>query len=166
MLLRRDRVGRRLGSAISDGRTALGMFGVRAWLFAAFGMIATAVAIGVPTVLIANPWFTRMTPVRPQDYLIWIGTAMLSGLLVGSFAVRRAERSGEGKALSAGALSMFAVACPVCNKLVVVLLGTAGALTFFAPLQLYLGIASLGLLAWSLRLRARAVAGACDVEPQ
>jgi hypothetical protein len=161
----RDRAARTL-AAISDGRTALRLFGVRAWLLAAAGSIVTAIAVGVPTVLIPNPWFTRMTPVRPQDYVIWVTTLTLSGLLIGSFAIPAAERTGEAKAVSAGALAYLAVGCPVCNKVVVLLLGTAGALTFFAPVQLYLGIASLGLLAWALHLRARALVGACEARVQ
>lgn len=153
-------------SAVRDGRSALQLFGVRAWLLTGVGAVAMAIAVGVPTVLIPNPWFTRMTPVRPQDYVIWAAAAILSGLIVGSLAIRQVERGGEGKAVSAGALSVLAVGCAVCNKLVVLLLGTAGAMTFFAPLQLYLGIASLVLLAWALRLRARALAGACGARAQ
>ena len=42
-----------------------------------------------------------------------------------------------------GALTFFAVGCPVCNKLVVLALGFSGALTYFAPLQPALGIAAL-----------------------
>jgi hypothetical protein len=61
--------------------------------------------------------------------------------------------------------SYLAVGCPVCNKLVVFLIGTSGALTFFAPLQLYIGIGSVLLLAWTLVIRARAVTLGCNVEP-
>ncbi|GAA3974020.1 hypothetical protein GCM10023085_65620 [Actinomadura viridis] len=43
-------------------------------------------------------------------------------------------------------LSLLAVGCPVCNKVVLVLLGTSGALTVWAPLQPWLGALSVGLL--------------------
>lgn len=148
---------------IGDVRLALTLFGAWGWIVSVVGGLLTAIVIGVPTVMIANPWFTRMTPVRPQDYLVWAATAALSGLVLGSFAVRGAERSGEAKAMSAGTLSYLAVGCPICNKLVVLLLGTAGALTFFAPLQLYLGLGSIALLAWTLRLRARTLVGSCSI---
>ena len=39
-------------------------------------------------------------------------------------------------------LSFFSVGCPICNKLVVFLLGIGGAMTFFNPLRPFLGIAS------------------------
>lgn len=48
---------------------------------------------------------------------------------------------------------MFAVGCPVCNKLVVLALGLGGAMTYFAPVQPFLGLISTGLLLYGLRLR-------------
>jgi hypothetical protein len=44
---------------------------------------------------------------------------------------------------------------PVCNKVVVGLLGAAGAMQWWAPLQPLLGVASVALLAWALRTRLR-----------
>ncbi len=52
---------------------------------------------------------------------------------------------------------------PICNKPVVLLLGTSGALTFFASIQLYIGIASVLLLGWTLLLRAKSLTGTCSV---
>jgi len=50
-------------------------------------------------------------------------------------------------------LSVFAIGCPVCNKLVVLALGTGGALTYFAPVQPVLGLLSVGLLFYVLYTR-------------
>lgn len=52
-----------------------------------------------------------------------------------------------------GLVSFFAVGCPVCNKLVLVALGSTGALQWFAPIQPILAVAALGLLIWALRRR-------------
>ena len=141
---------------------AIRLFGPRSWLVAALGAAVTLVIIGVPADIIDTPFFIRMIPVRVEDYAIWGATAVLAGLIAGSYALPAASGS-EGKALSGGFLSYLAVGCPICNKFVVLLLGTSGALTFFGPAQLYIGLASLGLLAWTLRLRARAVAGSCPL---
>jgi hypothetical protein len=62
----------------------------------------------------------------------------------------------------AGMLSFFAVGCPVCNKLVVVALGTTGARQWFEPLQPALAVASIVLLAWALRARLRS-ATVCSI---
>jgi hypothetical protein len=62
-------------------------------------------------------------------------------------------------------LSVLAIGCPVCNKLVVLALGVGGALTYFAPVQPILGFLSVGLLAYALRAdRGRAVLPAVDAD--
>jgi hypothetical protein len=62
----------------------------------------------------------------------------------------------------AGMLSFFAVGCPVCNKLVIVALGTTGARQWFEPIQPALAVASIVLLAWAVRARLRA-ATSCSI---
>ena len=73
------------------------------------------------------------------------------------------HRGGSEAGLTLGGLVAFlAIGCPICNKIVLVLLGTTGALQFFAPIQPLLGAASVVLLAatlgWRLRARARGCA--------
>ncbi len=86
----------------------------------------------------------------------------------GRGAAPGAEPSEDRRSLLgyAGGLAAFlAIGCPVCNKIVLVALGTTGALTIWAPLQPVIGAASLlllaGTLAWRLRVRVRG--GACSV---
>jgi len=149
-------------AALREFRIALRSFGTRGWLASVGGALMTLIVVGVPTAIIQNPLFTRMTPIRLQDYVIWVATGLLAGLVAGTFAVRS---GGNQKGLvSGGLLSTLAVGCPVCNKLVVLFIGTSGALTFFAPLQLYLGLLALALLAWTLWLRLKAIGGYCTVE--
>ena len=50
-------------------------------------------------------------------------------------------------------ITFFAVGCPVCNKIVLLALGTTGALQFFEPVQPYLAGASIILLGWALHSR-------------
>jgi hypothetical protein len=54
-----------------------------------------------------------------------------------------------------GLVSFFAVGCPVCNKLVLLALGTTGARQWFEPIQPFLAVASVVLLAVALRARLR-----------
>jgi len=42
--------------------------------------------------------------------------------------------------VGASVLATFAIGCPICNKLVVALLGVSGALTCWAPLQPLIGV--------------------------
>ncbi len=141
---------------------AFSMFTPKAWIITTLAAASGLLVIGFPTAIYENPFFVRMTPVRPQDYIIWILSSLLIGLIAGSYFVA-GSTSGDGKIASGGVLSVLAVGCPICNKPVVLLLGTSGALTFFAPLQLYLGIASVLLLGWTLLLRAKALTDTCFV---
>jgi hypothetical protein len=131
----------------------------RRWAVAAGGAALTALLIGLPTEMVANPWFDRMTPVRIWDRPVWLLTSVLAGLLLATFVAtpmagdrddHDIRRGGLG-----GVLAFFAVGCPVCNKLVVLALGTTGAHTFFEPVQPVLGLASLLLLGLALRARMR-----------
>ena len=141
----------------------LSMYAPKAWAVTMLGAGAGLAVIGLLAAIFENWFFVRMTPVRTQDYVIWILSSMLIGLIIGSYFVA-SSTSGDGKTLSGGLLSVIAVGCPTCNQLVVLLLGTTGALTFFAPLQLYIGIASVLLLGWTLFLRTKALAGTCTVK--
>ena len=140
----------------------LSMFTPKAWFMTTLAAATGLAIIGLTTAIFENWFFVRMTPVRAQDYVIWILSSVLMGLIIGSYFVA-SSTSGDGKILSGGVLSVLAVGCPTCNKLVVLLVGTTGALTFFAPLQLYIGIASVLLLGWTLVLRAKALADKCTV---
>lgn len=142
------------------------------WAFALAVSVVSALIIGLPTDVIANPVFGRQgTPVEPWAPTVLVITALLSGMLaatyfrVGSTAAadgdldRPTRLGGFG-----GLLSFFAVGCPICNKLVVIALGTSGAFTWFAPVQPYLGAIAIGLLVWALIVRLRGEV-ACPVTP-
>jgi hypothetical protein len=131
-------------------------------LAAAGGTALGSVALGIPTDVIPNPWFTRMIPAEALNYLFWIGTSVLTGGLLATYTL---PRLGTQKlavpATGSGFLGLLAVGCPVCNKLVVALLGVSGALTYFAPIQPLLGTVALLLAAGVLIIRLRAFRQAC-----
>ena len=151
---------RALDDWVSPVARAIWAFSPFAWVVVVLATIVSLILIGVPTRIIDNPFFIRMTPIRAQDYVFWATSAPLVGLIAGTFVAGRAVQQ-EGKLLSGGALSYLAVGCPVCNKLVVLLIGTSGALSFWAPLQLYVGLLSVALLVSTLVLRTRAVCLGC-----
>jgi len=159
----------------------LGLDALKGWTMARWGFAAAmaavgALAIGLPTDVIPNPVFGRQgTPVEPWAMPVLTISAVLSGLLIATYF----QHGGDGDPVGTddtggldrpgrfgslgGLLSFFAVGCPICNKVVVIALGTSGALTWFAPVQPYLGVVALGLLAWALRVRLRGEA-TCPVE--
>lgn len=123
--------------------------------------VAVGLMIGVPTGILETPWYTRMTPVLWWNYPAWALSSFLSGALAATYvrdpAVPVAVTEG-GKTFAGTMLSLFAVGCPVCNKLVVLALGVSGALTWFAPIQPLMAVGSLALLTYALRARLRSKA--------
>ena len=161
---------------------ALLTWSVRRWVVAVAVASGTYAFFGLSTAVLANPVFGRSVPPTTWAPDVLIATAILSGLLTATYvrndgpapirleAVGAAGEPATGsRSARAGAvgslLAYLAIGCPVCNKVALVLLGTSGALTIWAPLQPLLALASLGLLAvtlaWRLRLRARG--NACRV---
>ncbi len=84
-----------------------------------------------------------------------MATAALTGLLTATY-VTEGQQHGLDKRGTLGAfLSYLAIGCPVCNKIALIALGSTGALQFFAPVQPYLALVGLALLAWALAIRLR-----------
>lgn len=138
----------------------------RFWAVAVLATVGSLLLLGVPTAVIPNPLFIRMTPTETFNLLVWLGSAPLIGLLIATYvrppslALDRARSEpGAGRATLGGVAAYLAIGCPICNKVVVAALGVSGAMSYFAPLQPIIGAASLALLgatlAWRLRDRAR-----------
>jgi len=146
--------------------------------------VLSALAYGLVAAIIPNPVFGREIPPASFAVVVWLVSAPLMGIIgatysspwapattplviLGDDGAGRAGRAAtapadDERATWLGGVASFgtflAIGCPLCNKLALVLLGTSGALSVWAPIQPVLGAASLVLLAatvvWRLRLRA------------
>jgi hypothetical protein len=121
-----------------------GSWPVRRWAVAVGASIVFALLAGIPTDVIANPWASRVVPVQWWSYPILASTALLAGLVTATYVRSPVQSTSVGKVTGGGLLSALAIGCPVCNKLVVLIIGTTGALSVWAPLQPLLGVASMG----------------------
>lgn len=135
---------------------------------AGLGALAAAALVGTPTDVVPNPLFDRSVPVQWWNYPALAVTAVLAGIVLSTY-VRRPSAPPEpephdGGRLGAagGVLSFFAVGCPVCNKLVLLLLGASGALSYWAPLQPLPAVVPAGLPA-EAALRRLSSQTACPV---
>ena len=151
-------------------------WGTRQWATAVVGALVVTLAVGIPTDVIPNPIFGRPVDVTWWSYPVLVLTAVLGGLLAATYvradgdaadgdtgATAEDELDAPGRVGGLGGLlSFFAVGCPTCNKLIVLAIGTTGALDWFAPAQPLLAAASLALLWWALRTRLRA-ADSCRI---
>lgn len=127
------------------------------------GSVLAALAVGIPTDVIPNPWFQRMTPVRTLDVALLPPLSLVLGAWLATYALPGDRSSSSLSGTGSGLLGAFAIGCPVCNKLVILALGFSGALTYFAPIQPVLGAAGLLLAAFALRARLRTLARGCPV---
>jgi hypothetical protein len=125
--------------------------------------LGTAAVIGIPTDVVPNPWFGREVGVRPADVVVLIALSVVTGALASTYVVAggsgpKAPRTGLGS----GLIGWFAIGCPVCNKLVVALVGVSGATSRFEPAQPFLGALAVALAVAALAVRLRAMRrGAC-----
>jgi hypothetical protein len=164
MVVRRDVIptdgtlGRRRtgGAGLADSMASLRQWPGRRWLIAVGAATLFAMAAGVPTDVIPNPLAHREVPATWWSYPALTATALLGGILAATYVRTRAARDVTGRSAGGGLLSLLAIGCPACNKLVVLLVGTSGALHLWAPVQPVLAIASIVLLAWALRARLAA----------
>ena len=130
-----------------------------------YGAVA-AVLIAVPSDLIDTRFFGRPIETKAIDYVILAVTALLIGLI---FAIRpeadqQAVEAQERTTVWGGFVSFLAVGCPVCNQAVVALVGTSGALSWWAPVQPVVGLFAVALLVYTLRKRLRTYdLAACSV---
>jgi hypothetical protein len=134
----------------------------RRWMAAAVASAGSLVLLGIPTAMIPNPVFARKIAAPFWTYPSLVVTALLAGLLVATYVRARATvdtmptepSSEETRSFTLGGLlSFFAIGCPTCNKLVLIALGSSGAITWFEPVQPVLALVGIGVLAWALRRR-------------
>lgn len=131
---------------------------MRQWLTALGGALVVALAVGLPTDVIPNPVFGRPVDVTWWSYPSLIVTSILGGLLLATYVADQEAVITERKGIAGGLLGFFAIGCPVCNKLVVIAIGTSGALDWFAPTQPLLAVLSVAFLLFALRQRLKGVA--------
>jgi hypothetical protein len=153
-------------------------WGPRHWAVAIGAAVATVLVVGVPTDLVDTPLFTRMVPAPWWAWPGLVASAVLAGMLAATYvrdprtdppspgvdtdpsapsaapfsapSSAPDDRSATRGGYVGAALTYFAVGCPVCNKLVLLALGTTGAMSWFAPAQPVLQLAAIGLLGWAL----------------
>ncbi|TVR75496.1 MAG: hypothetical protein EA415_03730 [Sphaerobacteraceae bacterium] len=117
--------------------------------------VVSFLVLAISTTIIPNPIFPREETVRTFDYVVLgIVTALAIGLGV-TYAMPQRCPLQRNKLYSGGVLAFLAIGCPVCNVAVVALIGTGGAMAWFAPVQPLIGIAAIGMLSFALAIQIR-----------
>lgn len=159
-----------MSTALPQLKRSGALWPMRRRLVALGSAIGYALLIAIPTDLIDTPVFSREIPPTWWSWPALAVSSVLAGLLTATYVRIPVEADGAGEPADedgvdldrsakggyvGGFLTFFAVGCPVCNKLVLLALGTSGAMTWFEPVQPVLSLAAIGVLAWALRARLR-----------
>ena len=108
--------------------------------------VLTFAGLGTVSAIWENPLFIRMTPAGNWE----ITALLLLSVLIGVFiAIRRPACSGK-TAGAGGVLGFVGIACPVCNKILLLLFGGDLLLTYFEPMRLYVAAIGIALAGWAV----------------
>lgn len=138
-------------TTLRDAAQALITFSPRRIGVAAVASLATFLLLGLSTALIENPVFGRSIDAPAWGFTALTLTSVLSGIILATYVATPLPPDTETATRRfsvGGALAFFAIGCPTCNKLVLIALGSSGAITWFAPIQPYLATAGIVLLVW------------------
>ncbi len=125
------------------------------WKYISIATIASVILFflfALLTAMIPNPFFVRMTPPTLYEWIILIITTILVGMYIGLYYYKKEQQNTKSAcaATSGGFLGFLTFGCAVCNKILVFILGISGVMTYFLPIQPYLGIVSIGLLSYGI----------------
>jgi hypothetical protein len=100
-------------------------------------------ALGTVSALWDNPVFIRMVPAAGFE-IVLLG---LLSILLGMYVAIRRPFCGTKTATTGGVLGFIGVACPVCNKVLVLVFGGELLLTYYEPVRIYVAMAGVVAIA-------------------
>lgn len=107
--------------------------------------LALFVVVGTVTAVWANPFFTRMTTVGTWELAATALLAALAGVTTAFWVPQCRMRAPGG----GGIVGFLGIACPTCNKLLMLIFGGPALLAWFDPVRPYLTAAGIGAMAYA-----------------
>jgi hypothetical protein len=141
--MKRHRAGTRLRAERKSSHMLFSNVSPRQWMKGAVVALLAFGSLGTVSALWNNPLFMRMTPAGGWEIGLLGAMSVLFGLYV---AIRR-PTCADRTAGVGGVLGFLGVACPVCNKILLLLFGGELLLTYFEPVRLYVAAAGTAILA-------------------
>ncbi len=123
----------------------------RQWAKGAAVALLTFGSLGTVSALWNNPLFMRMTPASGWEIGLLAALSMLFGLYV---AIRHPACANRTAGVG-GVIGFLGIACPVCNKILLLLFGGELLLTYFEPARIYVAAAGTAILAAAVVLEWR-----------
>jgi len=114
----------------------------------ALGMFAL---LGTVAALWENPIFIRMIPADGWETGLLAILSVISGLYV---VIRRPFCSNKA-ANTGGIVGFIAVACPICNKILMLVFGGELLLSYFDPIRIHVALIGVILTLWAVSVEWR-----------
>ena len=99
--------------------------------------IGSFLVLGTVAALWPNPLFMRMTPTSGFEVTLLAAQSLLFGVYL-AIPVRACATKLAG---IGGVASFLGIACPICNKVLLLLFGSQLLLTYLEPVRIYLAAA-------------------------
>lgn len=116
---------------------------VRRALLGVVAATGTFGLLGTVSALWENPLFVRMTPAGDLEMALLALTSVLTGVYV-MVKVPACSTSSAGLG---GVMGFLGIACPTCNKILMLLFGGEALLTYYEPVRIYVVVAGASVLA-------------------
>lgn len=100
-------------------------------------------ALGTAAALWSNPFFIRMTPAGGWE----IALLGLLSVLLGVYVAIRRPRCAVRSASVGSVAGFLGIACPTCNKILMLLFGGELLLSYYEPIRLYVAAAGVLIVA-------------------
>ena len=113
---------------------------------ALLGVVAAAGTfglLGTVSALWENPLFVRMTPAGDLEMAL----LALMSVLTGVYVMVKVPACSTGSAGLGGVMGFLGIACPTCNKILMLLFGGEALLTYYEPVRIYVAVAGASVLA-------------------
>lgn len=107
-------------------------------------------ALGTVSAIWANPFFVRMTPVGAWE----LPALVLLAVLTGTF-VALPSTCGLRRATAGGTAGFLGIACPTCNKILMLVFGGETLMHWFDPLRPYVTATGIAILSFAIWQRWR-----------
>lgn len=142
------------GAGADDQTPMIDPLGRRLIIAGAAGIAAVA-ALTIPNSIIDVGFFTRGVPIRWWELPVALAASVLVAVWFLIPAPRSSSRTDKRPVVGATFVALLAVGCPTCNVVMMLALGLAGTLRYWAPVQPYLALVSLAVLVVAVSVRWR-----------
>ena len=118
----------------------------RASLFGLVIAILSFVSLGTVSALWKNPLFIRMTPAGGWE----IGLLAVLSILIGVYVAIPSPLCRTKTATTGGIIGFLGIACPVCNKILLLIFGGELLMAYFEPVRVYFAAFGVAVTAWAV----------------